>query len=166
MNLVTKCLPIWLPPYCGFPGGTEVKNPRAMQQTQVQYLCWENPLEKETAIYSIFLPEKSHGQKSLVGESTRDEANFPFIGSLALPCSTPYSTSGLTSFRKLQRFLGHPSQAYMNINFSTAQRGQLHAPHIVARWELISCLWLKGEPTFHKQLKWSFPSAIGMLEGP
>ena len=37
-------------------------------------------------------------------KSTRDEANFPFIGSIALPCSTSYRTNGLNSFRKLQRF--------------------------------------------------------------
>ena len=31
----------------------------------------------------------------------------------------------------------------MNINFSTATQGKLHAPHIVSRWELIPCLSLK-----------------------
>ena len=31
----------------------------------------------------------------------------------------------------------------MNINISTATWGKLHAPHIVPRWELIPCLWLK-----------------------
>ena len=39
--------------------------------------------------------------------------------------------------------LRHPSQVNMNINISTATRGKLHAPHIVPRWELIPCLWLK-----------------------
>ena len=37
-------------------------------------------------------------------KSNRDEARFPFIGSIPIPCSTSYRTSGLTSFRKLQRF--------------------------------------------------------------
>ena len=41
---------------------------------------------------------------SVYPESTRDEAHFPFIGSIAIPCSTSYRTSGLTSVRKLQRF--------------------------------------------------------------
>ena len=36
--------------------------------------------------------------------------------------------------------LRHHSQIYMNINFSTANRGKLHAPHIIPRWQLISCL--------------------------
>ena len=40
---------------------------------------------------------------SVYHKSTRDEAHFPFIGSIAIPCSTSYRTSGLTSFRKLQR---------------------------------------------------------------
>ena len=31
----------------------------------------------------------------------------------------------------------------MNINISTANRGKLHAPHIVPSWELIPFLWLK-----------------------
>ena len=31
----------------------------------------------------------------------------------------------------------------MNINISTATRGKLHASHIVPRWALIPCLWLK-----------------------
>ena len=39
--------------------------------------------------------------------------------------------------------LRHPSQICMNINVSTAARGKLHAPHIVLKWELIPCLWLK-----------------------
>ena len=42
----------------------------------------------------------------------------------------------------------HPSQVYMNINFSTAPPGKLHAHHIVSRWELIPCLWLQRWATF------------------
>ena len=37
----------------GFPGGSVVKNLAAMQETQVQSLGWEDPLEKEMAIHSI-----------------------------------------------------------------------------------------------------------------
>ena len=40
---------------------------------------------------------------SVYPKSTRDEAHFPFNGSIAIPCSTSYRTSGLTSFRKQQR---------------------------------------------------------------
>ena len=41
---------------------------------------------------------------SVYPKSSRDEAHFPFIGSIAIPCSTEYSTGGLISLRKLQRF--------------------------------------------------------------
>ena len=36
----------------------------ATQETQVGSLGWEDPMEKEMA---VFLPGKSHGQKSLEG---------------------------------------------------------------------------------------------------
>ena len=51
----------------GFPGGSAVKNPPAMQETQVSRvgsLRLENPLEEEMAAHSIilaFLHGKSHG---------------------------------------------------------------------------------------------------------
>ena len=48
-----------------------VKNLPAMQETQqarVQSLGRENPLEEEMATL-VFLPGKSHGQRSLVGYS-------------------------------------------------------------------------------------------------
>ena len=41
-----------------------VKNLPAVQETQVGSLGWEDPMEKEM---SVFLPGKSHGQKSLEG---------------------------------------------------------------------------------------------------
>ena len=34
-------------------------------------LGWEDPLEKEMATTPVFLPEKFHGQRSLVGYSLR-----------------------------------------------------------------------------------------------
>ena len=53
----------------GFPGGSVVKNPPAMQETWVQSLLWEDPLEKEMQTTPLLLPGESHGQKSLVGYS-------------------------------------------------------------------------------------------------
>ena len=46
-----------------------VKHLPAMQETRVQSLGWEDPLEKEMAAHSILLPEKFHGWRSLVGYS-------------------------------------------------------------------------------------------------
>ena len=39
----------------GFPGGTVVKNLPAMQETQVQSLAQEDPLEEEMATHSTIL---------------------------------------------------------------------------------------------------------------
>jgi len=46
-----------------------VNNLPAMQETQVQSLSWEDPLEKGMATYSSILAWRIHGQKSLVGYS-------------------------------------------------------------------------------------------------
>ena len=51
------------------PDGSVGKSPPAIQETQVQSLGWEDPLERGMATHSIFLPGKSHGQRSLVGYS-------------------------------------------------------------------------------------------------
>ena len=46
----------------GFPGGTVVKNPPAMQETWVRSLDWEDPLEKGKATHSSILAWRIHGQ--------------------------------------------------------------------------------------------------------
>ena len=48
-------------------GAQMVKNLPAMQETWVQSLDWEDPLEKGMATPPVFLPGESHGQRSLVG---------------------------------------------------------------------------------------------------
>ena len=51
-----------------------VKNLLAMQEIQdmwIRSLGREDPLEEEMAIHSSILPEKSHGQRSLVGYSPK-----------------------------------------------------------------------------------------------
>ena len=42
---------------------------REMQETQVQSLDQEAPLEEEMATTPVFLPGKSHGQRSQAGYS-------------------------------------------------------------------------------------------------
>ena len=44
-----------------------VKNPPAMQETWVQFLGWEDPLEKEMATHSSVPAGESHGQRRLAG---------------------------------------------------------------------------------------------------
>ena len=50
----------------------QVQNLPAVQETQemrIQSLGQEDPREKEMATTPVFLSEKSHGQRSLVGDS-------------------------------------------------------------------------------------------------
>ena len=46
-----------------------VKNPPAMQETQVPSLGQEDPWRRKWQPTSVFLPEKSHGQSSIAGYS-------------------------------------------------------------------------------------------------
>ena len=56
-----------------------VKNLPAMQETSVQSLGWKDPLEKEMATTPVFLPEESHGQRSLVGYSPWDSKSWMWL---------------------------------------------------------------------------------------
>ena len=49
----------------GFPGGSAVKNPPAMQETWVQFLIGKITWKRVWQPTLVFLPEKSHGQWSL-----------------------------------------------------------------------------------------------------
>ena len=42
-------------PILGFPSGSAVKSPPAIQETQVQSLAWEDSLEEEMATHSSIL---------------------------------------------------------------------------------------------------------------
>ena len=54
---------------------------------------------------------------SVYPKSIQDEAHFAFIGSIAIPFSTEYSTRGLTSLRKLQRFSETPASSLYEYSF-------------------------------------------------
>ena len=60
----------------GFPGDSAIKNPPAMQEIRIQPLGWEDSLEKEMVTTPVFLPGKSHGQRSLVGYSPRGRSEL------------------------------------------------------------------------------------------
>ena len=53
----------------GFPGGSVVKDLPDREERRAQPLGWEDPLQKAMATHSSFLPEKSHGQRSLASYS-------------------------------------------------------------------------------------------------
>ena len=56
----------------GFPGGSEVKNPPAMQETRVRSLGQEDTLEEEMASHSSILAWTIPKQRSLAGYSPWD----------------------------------------------------------------------------------------------
>ena len=55
-----------------------VKNLSAVQEAWVPSQGWEDSLDKEMATHSVFLPGKSHGQRSLVGYSPRGCKSFSY----------------------------------------------------------------------------------------
>ena len=66
---------------------------------------FEPPLVQQSKDSCLVTMDTSRRQNSSVyPKSTRDEAHFPFVGSIAIPCSTAYSTSRLTSLRNRKRF--------------------------------------------------------------
>ena len=66
-----------------------VKNLPAMQETWVQSLRQEDPLEKEMATHSSILPGEFHGQRSLVGYSPWGHKESNMAGQLIdLTCLT------------------------------------------------------------------------------
>ena len=73
-------------------------------------------------------------------KSTRDEAHFPFIGSIAIPCSTEYSTSGLTSLSKLQRISETPASSLYEYSFqhSSSKKVPCTTYHLKMRADSLS----------------------------
>ena len=85
--------------FWGFPGGSDGKESAAVQETQVQSLGQEDPLQNAT--YSSILTEKFHGQKSLTGYSPwgHKESDMTEHGN---PVSAVYI---LTNFSFILKFL-------------------------------------------------------------
>ena len=80
-----------------------VKNPPVTQETQetwVQSLGWEDPLEKEMATCSSILALKPHGQRSLEGHSPWDRKEWDTTkhADTAHPARTSQSTEFCSRF--------------------------------------------------------------------
>ena len=56
----------------GFLGDAVVENLPAMQETQVQSLGWEDPLEKEMVTHSSMLAGKSQGLQSMGSQKNQN----------------------------------------------------------------------------------------------
>ena len=55
-----------------------------MQETQIQSLGQEDPLAKGVATTPVFLPEESHGQRSLAGYSPRGHEESDMMWALTI----------------------------------------------------------------------------------
>ena len=79
-------------------------------------------------------------QSSLYPKSSRDEAHFPFIGCIAIPCSTEYSIRGLTSLWKLQRFSEAPASSLYEYSFqhSSSKKVSCTTYHLKMRADSLS----------------------------
>ena len=91
-----------------------VKNPPAIQETQVQSLGWEDPLEKEMALCSSMLAwripwtDEPGGLQSMGLQRVRDDSSEQLTISLSLP--NPHSRAAAS----LQSSDGF-SHSYVNI---------------------------------------------------
>ena len=72
-----------------------------MQETWVQSLGWEDPLEEGIATRSIFLPGESHEQRSLVGYS-------PWGHRVGHNWMTEHAHEGPSTAVQIHRVLDHP----------------------------------------------------------
>ena len=102
---VPKCFFFFFPSltllFKGLPCSSQmVKNLPAMQETWVQSLDQEDPLEKDWQPTPVFLPGESHGQRSLVGyspwsykesDTTKRLKKWFIFGSSSLHCSAGFS---------------------------------------------------------------------------
>ena len=59
-----------------------VKNLPTMQETQVQSLGWEDPLEERMAMHTSILPGEFYGQRSLAGYSPWGRKESDMTGQL------------------------------------------------------------------------------------
>ena len=63
----------------GFTGGSMVKNPPAMQETQVRSLSGKIPCRRKQQCTPVVLSGKSQGQRSLVGYSPRGRKSLTWL---------------------------------------------------------------------------------------
>ena len=71
------------------------KNPPTMQETQVRFLGQEDPLKKKWQPTPVFLPGKSHGQRSLVVYSPLGRKESDMTEPLRLHIVSPYHSDVL-----------------------------------------------------------------------
>ena len=98
-----------------------------------------------------------------VTKSIQDEARHSCVGSSAIPCSPCYKICGLSYFRQLQRFCIKSRRTPI----SAQKLVESSMKAISSREESgFPGFYWRSRPTFHKHLKSTLHSAVGMWEGP
>ena len=72
LNHKRVCLPVLSWKHLGFPSGSVVKNLPTKQETRVWFWVGKIPWRRKWQPTPVFLPGKFHGQRSLVGYTSRD----------------------------------------------------------------------------------------------
>ena len=121
-----------------------VKNLAVVQETWVQSLGWEHPLEKGMEPTPVFLPGEFYGQRSLVGYSPWGSKESDMTKGLTLSSfftfffmvqlSHPYVTTGKTIALTRRTFVGKVMSLLLNmlsrliITFLPRSIGLLYRP--------------------------------------
>ena len=136
------------------PGGSVVKNLPTEQETRIRSLSWKDSLKKEMATHSIFLPGKSHGQRSL-------EMLFLL---LYLSANSTAGTKGryyLAVISRLQRQMGGKKHWLEAPNNCTHLAVEWSASFAFSRLNFL----IKLAPT-NIQITLHFPSRCQKRDGP
>ena len=95
-----------------------VKNPPAMQEVQIQSLCWEDSQEEETWQPSpVFLPGESHGQRSLSGYGPQGHKKSDMTEATEHACVRSHYSCVLTLFIGSKN-LGKSVCKYVSLKFT------------------------------------------------
>ena len=81
--------------------------------------------------------------RSVCPKSNWDEARFPCLGSITIPWSASYRTSGLTPFRKLERFPAKTVSRIEDHQFHYSSLRKLPCTPYCLGMRMIPCLRLK-----------------------
>ena len=138
-----------------------VKNQLAMQETRVPSRGWKIPWRRKWLPTPVFLPGKSHGQRSLAGynprgrkESDDDLENKP-------PTTIVDTGKGTGQFiqnlwERKRAFFGN---VLMKVRKQQLLSTEIHLPLVIG-WRSLPMVWLQTVPMTDQT------SSVGISEGP
>ena len=102
-----------------------------MQETQVQSLGQDDPLEKEMATHQVFLPGEFHGQRSLVGCNPQGHKELD-------------TTECLTLSFFIYIFFSALSELFLDLNYFSYTYCFLKCPFLINLESILRIRPLKG----------------------